>query len=126
MTSLEETCAKMISDLRQRAQSSGRRAARVAVPYWAAVFFLFLGAYLHAVLKANIRSNEAGDVATLLVLSAPFLAGFTLLCLCEYRDDPERTARKFETFLLTAAHLSAADRVHQTRTLFKNYEDIMN
>jgi hypothetical protein len=126
MPSLDETCAKMIRDLRQCAQSRGRRAARIAVPYWAAVFLLAVGAYLHAVLKANIRSNEAGDVATLLVLSAPFLAGFTLLCLCEYRDDPESTAREFEMFLLTYAHLSAADREHQTRTLFKKYKNAMD
>jgi hypothetical protein len=125
MPSLEETCAKMIRDLRQCAQSPSRRAARVAVPYWAAVFLLAVGAYLHAVLKANIRSNEASNVATLLVLSAPFLAGFTLLGLCEYRDDPERTAHEFEMFLLTSTHLSAADRAHQMRILFKKYKDAM-
>ena len=117
MPSLEETCTKMIEQLKQRAEQRSF-AARCVEPLAVAAFFMLLGAGLHA---ATALPPNLAVVA--------FVAGALILILgvveVVFFGNPASTARKFESFLLIADHLPSHDRTTRMRELFDLYERVM-
>ncbi len=59
-----------------------------------------------------------------IALVCAVLAFAFALVFTEYAGDPEKLARRMETFVMTADHWSPREREHRMRRLFDEYDSI--
>ena len=124
MATLEDTCAKMIVRLREIAQSRSKRGAhRAACVY---LVMMGLGACVQAASQWAIDPAPPCEAPPWTALVWTVLAFAFALAFTEYAGNPEKLARRMETFVMTADYWSTNEREYRMRRLFDEYDLIVN
>lgn len=126
MASLEDTCAKMIARLREISQSRSKRGAHRAASRCVYFAMMGLGACVQAASQWAMDPAPPCEAPPWTALVWAVLAFVFAVVFTEYAGNPEKLARRMETFVMTADHWSTNEREHRMRRLFDEYDSIVN